>query len=209
VGHGFLLETPEKKVLGGRFLTKIVRSVGADTFAPTRTLPSSVPSDLIDQLGHLAREERSLLLAVARAEGLTAEESLECVQDALCEMLADDVVAVGSEEILASAKTRVRNAARNFRRLHRRSKPHESVEDSKADVTMPLAEELVSRGEHLIRLRACVAELCSIQRAVVTLRLLDERSGEDVAEALGLSRGYVDVLVHRAKDALRICMGPG
>jgi RNA polymerase sigma-70 factor (ECF subfamily) len=41
---------------------------------------------------------------------------------------------------------------------------------------------------------------------VVTLRLLEERSGEDVAETLGLSRGYVDVLVHRAKAALRVCM---
>jgi RNA polymerase sigma-70 factor (ECF subfamily) len=51
-----------------------------------------------------------------------------------------------------------------------------------------------------------VAELCSVQRAVVMLRLLDERSGEDVAEALGITRGHVDVLVHRAKAALRVCM---
>ncbi len=52
----------------------------------------------------------------------------------------------------------------------------------------------------------CVTELCGVQRAVVTLRLLEERSGEDVAESLGLTRGHVDVLVHRAKQALRVCM---
>ena len=57
-----------------------------------------------------------------------------------------------------------------------------------------------------MRLRTCVAELCGVQRAVVMLRLLDEQSGEDVAATLGLSRGHVDVLVHRAKAALRVCM---
>jgi RNA polymerase sigma-70 factor (ECF subfamily) len=172
-------------------------------------LPSSTPTDLVDQLGLMAREQRGSLVAVARSEGLNAEEALECVQDALCDILADELPSASPDQILASAKSRVRNAARNFRRLHRRAMPHEAIEKSKADATMPLAEELVLRGEDLLRLRACVAELCSIQRAVVTLRLLDERSGEDVAVALGLSRGYVDVLVHRAKDALRICMGPG
>ena len=38
------------------------------------------------------------------------------------------------------------------------------------------------------------------------LRLLEERQGEDVAASLGISRGYVDVLVHRAKASLRVCM---
>jgi len=56
------------------------------------------------------------------------------------------------------------------------------------------------------RLRACVSELCEIQRAVVTLRMLDERPGEDVAMVLGISRGHVAVLLHRAKRALRACM---
>ena len=36
--------------------------------------------------------------------------------------------------------------------------------------------------------------------------MLEERPGEDVAAALGLSRGHVDVLLHRAKASLRVCM---
>jgi RNA polymerase sigma-70 factor (ECF subfamily) len=40
----------------------------------------------------------------------------------------------------------------------------------------------------------------------VTLRLVEERDGEDVASALGISRGYVDVLLHRAKGSLFACM---
>ena len=38
------------------------------------------------------------------------------------------------------------------------------------------------------------------------LRLLEEQPGEDVAASLGISRGYVDVLLHRAKASLRVCM---
>jgi len=38
------------------------------------------------------------------------------------------------------------------------------------------------------------------------MRLLQEQPGEDVATALGLSRGHVDVLLHRAKASLRVCM---
>jgi RNA polymerase sigma-70 factor (ECF subfamily) len=41
---------------------------------------------------------------------------------------------------------------------------------------------------------------------VVTLRLLEERPGEDVAAALGITPGHVAVLLHRAKQALRVCM---
>jgi RNA polymerase sigma-70 factor (ECF subfamily) len=51
-----------------------------------------------------------------------------------------------------------------------------------------------------------VAELCEIQRAVVTLRMLDERPGEDVAHLLGITKNHAAVLLHRAKASLRACM---
>ena len=41
----------------------------------------------------------------------------------------------------------------------------------------------------------CVNRLCRTERTVVMMRLLEERAGEDVAVALGLRRGYVDVLL--------------
>lgn len=40
----------------------------------------------------------------------------------------------------------------------------------------------------------------------MTLRLLDEQYGDDVAAALGLSRGHVDVLLHRARASRRACL---
>jgi DNA-directed RNA polymerase specialized sigma24 family protein len=38
------------------------------------------------------------------------------------------------------------------------------------------------------------------------MRMRDERDGEDVAAALGITRNYVDVLLRRAKAALFVCM---
>jgi RNA polymerase sigma-70 factor, ECF subfamily len=131
------------------------------------------------------------------------------VQDALCTFLRlerQGTLPDGLDERVAAVFTMVRNASRNARRRHHRSRPHELFDDDAPPLGAPTAEDLVLHAETTVRLRQCVASLCDAQRAVVTLRLLEERSGEDVAEALGLSRGYVDVLVHRAKAALRMCM---
>lgn len=160
--------------------------------------------DRLEQLSLIVRSERGALVAVARSEGLSAEEAVECVQDALATFLSRDEPA---ENPIASLKTIVRNASRNFRRRHRRSLPHEPIDVGREPPAQGRdAEALLAHAEDVVRLRACVAELCSVQRAVVMLRLLEERSGEDVAEVLGITRGHVDVLVHRAKASLRVCM---
>jgi RNA polymerase sigma-70 factor (ECF subfamily) len=98
--------------------------------------------------------------------------------------------------------TIVRNGARNKRRSHHVARPHEPIREDHA----VLPEQDVARAEEHVRLRACVEQLCDTQRAVVTLRMLEERPGEDVAAALGITRGYVDVLLHRARASLFACM---
>jgi RNA polymerase sigma-70 factor, ECF subfamily len=162
--------------------------------------PVSDSEDRLERLSVLVRKERGALASIARSEGLSPEEALECVQDALCTFLARDDV---GEHAVASLKTIVRNEARNLRRrAHRASLP---LQDDHAAVDSN-ADELLAHAEDVVRLRLCVASLCEVQRAVVTLRLLEERSGEDVATTLGITRGYVDVLTHRAKASLRVCM---
>jgi RNA polymerase sigma-70 factor, ECF subfamily len=153
----------------------------------------------------LVKTERDALVAVARSEGLGPEEALDCVQDALCTYLDGDREDVDRPGALLSAI--VRNAARNARRRHHHARPHEAIAPDRepqgegADV-----ESLVAAAEEMVRMRMCVTELCEIQRSVVMLRLLEERSGDDVAATLGVSRGYVDVLVHRARASLRACL---
>jgi RNA polymerase sigma-70 factor (ECF subfamily) len=166
--------------------------------------------DLLEPIARLVRAERAALAALARAEGVTPEDAVDCVQEALCTLLQTgrrgalpgDDTAWGA--LLA---TMVRNAARNRRRRHFRARPHQALD------TLPLpagdaagTDEVIARAEEHVRLRACVEELCEIQKAVVTLRMLEEQPGEDVARALGISAGHVAVLLHRAKASLRACM---
>jgi RNA polymerase sigma-70 factor, ECF subfamily len=178
---------------------------------PPSSLPESSPpgGDALEQLSSVVHRHRSGLAAIARQEGLTPEEAIDCVQDALCTLL--DLVQTGAleraSEPAAALGTIVRNRARNQRRRHFRSKPHHELEARElADHDIVLPEDQLSRAEDAVRLRACVAELCEIQRAVVTLRLLEERPGEDVAALLGVTKNHVAVLLHRAKAALRACL---
>ena len=163
-------------------------------------------TDVLEALSHAIRSERGRLAAIARREGLEGEDAVDCVQDAFCTFLQ---VAIRGElpqqsEQGAYLAGIVRNAARNKRRRHHVARPHEPIADEASRA--PLPDEELSRAEDHVRLRACVERLCDTQRAVVTLRMLEERDGEDVASALGISRGYVDVLLHRARNSLFACM---
>ncbi len=164
--------------------------------------------DFLDALTAVVRSERGGLARAATREGLSAEDALECVQEALCTFVRlqqDDKVQAPQNEWGRLLGGMVRNAARNFRRRHALARPHEPTADEFRSEA-PAADEVLIAAERHIRLRSCVAELCEVQRAVVLLRLLSEQPGEDVAHSLGISRGYVDVLTHRAKSALRACM---
>ena len=165
--------------------------------------------DALERLTEVVRAKRGTLTALARSEGLTPEDAVDAVQEGLCTML--DLTQTGgvdpAADPFAVLATIVRNASRNRRRRHFRARPHEEFGAAEPpDDRLVLQEDLLARAEEQVRLRACVSELCEIQRAVVTLRMLEERPGEDVAAALGISKGHVAVLLHRAKRALRACM---
>lgn len=169
--------------------------------------------DILDLISRIARERRAALAALARKEGLSPEDAIDCVQEALIKLLdAAQEGALPADEaewggVLAGT---VRNAARNRRRRHFLARPHDDVDaHPRAGEDEPAADDLLERAEQHVRLRACVEELCEIQRAVVTLRMLEEQPGEDVGRALGISAGYVAVLLHRAKASLRECLTAG
>jgi RNA polymerase sigma-70 factor (ECF subfamily) len=70
----------------------------------------------------------------------------------------------------------------------------------------PRADELIERAETAVQLGACMATLDDRHRHVVTLRVLEELSGDEAAAALGLTPGHVAVMLHRARKALERCM---
>lgn len=165
--------------------------------------------DVLDTLGRVVRAQRADLARLAQREGVSAEDALDCVHDAFTTFLqlalAGDLPADPAEHAPLLAGI-VRNSARNKRRRHHLARPHEAIDAVEPSADQPSTEALVAQAEEHVRLRACVASLCDIQRAVVTMRLLEERHGEDVATTLGLTRGHVDVLLHRAKASLLACM---
>lgn len=173
--------------------------------------------DALDALFRAIPVERAHLAAVARREGLGAEDALDCVHDALCTFMklaqrgetTLDSADAAEQRIRPMLATMVKNAARNKRRTHHLARPHHDIDTVEVgDDTLP-TETLLAHAEDHLRLRACVARLCDSQRAVVTLRMLEERHGEDVAALLGITRTHVDVLLHRAKSRLRSCMLEG
>ena len=172
---------------------------------------SSAPpqDDVLETLGRVAVRSRAELARVARREGLTPEDALDCVHDAFCTFLRlalERALPPDEADWPSFLAGIVRNAARNKRRRHHAARPHHALDALEPAAGEPTTETLLARAEEHVRLRACIGTLCDTQRAVVTMRMLEERPGEDVAAALGISRGYVDVLLHRAKGSLLACM---
>jgi RNA polymerase sigma-70 factor (ECF subfamily) len=162
-------------------------------------------------VSRLVHTHRQRLYRLARREGLREEDALDCVQDAFHTYLllpqARQLVE-SNVDSLRLLSVLVRNHARNRRRKHEIARPHDSGDETLAHVA---AEELppdglIAQAEDFALMIGCLETLGKLQRAVVSLRMLDEVAGEDVAAMLGLPPAHVAVLLHRAKQSLRSCM---
>jgi len=127
-------------------------------------------------------------LGLARSQGVCPEEALECVQDALCTWLVQRRRGP-QPALLASLKLMVKNAARNGRRRHHRLRPLLTLDTLEIAQAEADAEQVLSATETLLRLQVCVAQLREMERAVVGLRLLEERSAARGLWAGGLWAG--------------------
>jgi RNA polymerase sigma-70 factor (ECF subfamily) len=164
-----------------------------------------------DWIATLVRVHRVRLLALARRASLSADEAFDCVQQAFQPFIAlpqARALADRPDEAGRLLGTVVRNAARTVRRraavarCRHAGAPAVEAVAARGDG----AEEQLADAEAQHSLRQCVLGLDALQRAVVTLRMLDELSGDEVAAALGISAQHVAVVLHRAKARLRGCM---
>lgn len=159
----------------------------------------------------LVHANRLSLVAVARHEGLGAEDALDAVQEAFQTFLARPEASRLVEEPEQARHlltTITRNLARNRRRVHAVARPHlgDAVTLDALPADVADVEETLAAAEQHVRLAGCMLTLAEIPRTVVTLRMLDELPGEDVARLLGVSPGHVAVMLHRAKASLLTCM---
>ena len=155
-------------------------------------------------MAHLARDHAGRLAAIARAEGATPADALDLVQDAFQVLLARPdfrALCERPDEVAPLLATIVRNAARNLRRRHHHARPHVPLDDVEL-----AASETIGDALAITQLEGCLAQLGEVHRHVVTLRVLEELSGEEAAAALGVTPGHVAVLLHRARKQLERCM---
>jgi RNA polymerase sigma-70 factor (ECF subfamily) len=159
----------------------------------------------------LVHTHRGRLYRLARREGLREEDALDCVQDAFHTFLllpqARQLVE-SDEDSIKLLSVLARNHARNRRRKHEIARPHDSADEALALLSaeaLPV-DELIAQAEDFALMVGCLDHLGKLQRAVVSLRMLDEIAGEDVAVMLGLPPSHVAVLLHRAKQSVRSCM---
>src|SRR5262249_28120148 len=156
---------------GVRFFSSCGRNV-----RPTRHLTSRKPGsprgflvtdthDVLTALSELARTQRASLAALARSEGLSPEDAVDAVQEALCSLLAlarRDALPPDHAEWAPLLAGIARNVARNRRRRHFVALPHDDIdrrERERADQKLLATDEMIARAEDHVRLRACVEEL--------------------------------------------------
>jgi RNA polymerase sigma-70 factor, ECF subfamily len=162
-----------------------------------------------DWISQLARDHAGQLAAIARREGAGPMDSLDVVQDAFHTLLTrDDSQALRDkpDDAARVLATIVRNAARNLRRRHHRAKPHVEVDDAGLSAREPTPEQALEQADTQAQLVGCMAKLGDAHRHVITLRVLEELSGEEAARELGVTPGHVAVLLHRARKQLADCM---
>jgi RNA polymerase sigma-70 factor (ECF subfamily) len=155
------------------------------------------------------REHASRLAAIARREGVTATDALDVVQDAFHTLLLrpdSQVLRDKPDDAARVLSAIVRNAARNLRRRHHHAKPHVDVADQPLAAREPEPDRAIEQVETQAQLAGCMAKLGDAHRHVITLRVLEELSGEEAAQALGVTPGHVAVLLHRARKQLADCM---
>jgi RNA polymerase sigma-70 factor, ECF subfamily len=107
------------------------------------------------------------------------------------------------------------NQCRNRQRWWRRRRRDKALplEELTASESVQLAapraecpEEEVARRENSARVQAALLRLSLDHRAVLLLREVEELSGAEIAQALGVAEGTVKSRLARARDALRAAL---
>ena len=169
------------------------------------------PPGFHECVARLVEKHGTRLRRVARREGLGDEDALDCVQDAVHTFLVlprARQLLESSDDPIKLLTVLVRNHARNRRRKHEVARPHDTGDEALAALSADAipVDRLIAEAEDRELMCGCVEHLGTLQRAVVSLRMLHEVDGKDVGAMLGLPPSHVAVLLHRAKRTLKSCM---
>jgi RNA polymerase sigma factor (sigma-70 family) len=180
------------------------------SLAPEGEAALHAPPGFLSWVAELVRAHRARLLSYARKRGLDAEESLDAVQDSFVSFLrlpeAQSIAREGDDS-LKLLTVLLRHNLQNHRRKRTRRRAAGFVMQAEAEVfdESETSEAIIERAEELARVRGCILRMAGLQREVIMLSLLEEKPREEIAAILGISGGYVRVLLHRAREHVRCC----
>jgi RNA polymerase sigma-70 factor, ECF subfamily len=164
---------------------------------------------LLGWVSAVVHVHRERLLAYARRNGLGAEDALDAVQDSFISFLrlpeARSIAREGDDALKLLTVIVRHNVQNQLSKRRRRSRAQALVETEAAQLDDESSEVLITRAEELARVQGCILRMAHLQRQVVMLSLLDEQPQDRVAQLLGISSGYVRVLLHRAREHVRHC----
>jgi RNA polymerase sigma factor (sigma-70 family) len=187
----------------------------ATTVSSARAHRALATPGFLTRVSALVHTHRERLLSYARRRGLDAEEALDAVQDSFISFLGlpeAPSIAHGSVDSLKLLTVILRHNIQNRRRKQQRrsatlmSSGSEHLENLSGE--MENSETLILHAEELARVNGCILRMARLERDVVMFSLLDEEPSDRVAEILGISAGYVRVLIHRAREHIRTCSLP-
>jgi RNA polymerase sigma-70 factor (ECF subfamily) len=174
---------------------------------PVRASDAPDPA-FLPWVAELVRAHRRRLVGYARRQGLGAEDALDAVQDSFTSFLGlpeARSIARSGDDSLKLLTVILRNVASNRRRKRTRQDRGLAsigalpVDDGES------SEALVAAAEEMARVSGCIDRMARLQRAVITLSLVDDLNADETAKLLGVSSGYVRVLLHRARERVRAC----
>jgi RNA polymerase sigma-70 factor, ECF subfamily len=160
---------------------------------------------LVPFLDHVPRAR---LTSIARAQGLGPEDARDAVQEAMARVLEmpKSRAITNREEMHALLSVVVLNVARNMRRRHHRAKPHNAEVALELVDAKPAPDQILVVEQDRAVLEGCLGKLDEVQRDVVSLRIISELPGKEVAKRLEMTPGHVAVVLHRAKRDLERCV---
>jgi RNA polymerase sigma-70 factor (ECF subfamily) len=161
----------------------------------------------------LIRQHGSRLLAVARRFTRHEEDAQDVVQSAYLSAFRA-IEEFEGQCLLSTWLHRIVVNTALMKLRSRRRKPEESIEtllpgfqedghhvEQFSEWSAP-ADTLLERQQTRATVRACIMQLPDNHRIVLLLRDIEERSTQEVAEALGMTATAVKVRLHRARQAL-------
>lgn len=166
-----------------------------------------VPDGFFNHVAALVHEHRVRLIAYAKKHGVDSEEALDCVQDAFHQFLQmPQAHSLRScDESMKLLTVILRHIVWNRRARYSRRRRAISLVAQESTPAAESSEDLLARAQAIASMKGCILDMERMQRAVIELSLIDELPGESIAESLGISHGYVRVLMHRARAKFRTC----